>query len=465
MTTFAQLADPASTLFPDLDLGDERLDRRFAAVVRAIAANPGASLPRVFPDPSQYHAALNLFDSPLCTHENILGAHQEAALNAMEARTGPVLLLHDTTTLDFSGHTTLAGDLGPIAKGAGGSGWLAHHTLAVDPGDRTVLGLVSQILHVREPAPKGEKAAARRQREGRESRLWVRGIDEVGPAARGCYWVDVADRGSDAFEFLQQLRDRGRHFVIRSKHNRALGCGPSDRRAAELLHDRMRTLPATSHWELEIPARAGVSGRTAKLCGVAEAVVLRPPAVKKGDYRAEPIRLTAVRVWEPSPPAGVVGMEWQLLSSEEADAPGAVERSARWYSCRMQVEEFHKVQKSGAGVESPQVQSVEKLAAIVAVLSVIAVGMMNLRLAAREPASAGRPAAEVVPEIWVEALSYYLTGGLCVWTVAQFWLRLARLGGHLKDPKKHPPGWMTLWRGWCQLRIIVRCYLSMAKIR
>ncbi|HEX4610090.1 MAG TPA: transposase DNA-binding-containing protein [Urbifossiella sp.] len=188
------LATAPDELFPDLDLGDARRNRRFARVVAAVAANPGASLPQLFPDPSAYHAALRVFDADACTHANILAAHQVAVLDALEARTDPILLLHDATLLDFSGHTTLAGDLGPIGNG-GGTGWIAHQSLAVDPANRAVLGLVGQILHVRERIPKGEGVAARRDRVSRESRLWERGIDEIGPTPAGCQWVDVCDRG------------------------------------------------------------------------------------------------------------------------------------------------------------------------------------------------------------------------------------------------------------------------------
>lgn len=457
------LADVPSALFPGLELGDVRLDRRFRAVARAVAANPGASWPQIFPDPSAYHACLNLFDAKRCTHENILGAHQEAALNAMEAWPGPVLLLHDTTVLDFSGHTTLADDLGPVGNG-GGRGWLAHQTLAVDPADRRVFGLVSQILHVRATPPKGESTAAKRDRASRESRLWVRGLDEIGPTPAGRHWIDVADRGADVFEFLQTLLDRRRTFVVRSKHNRALGTGSSEETAVALLHDHVRTLPATTHWTLVLPARAGKPARTAHLAAASEPVTLRPPHVRTGDFRREALPLTGVRVWEANPPAGETPLEWILLTNEPAATPAEIRRVADWYADRMQIEEFHKVQKSGTRVEGCQVQSVEKMAAVVALLSVIAVGLMNLRLAVRLPDQADRPATDLVPAVWVEVLSRQQHGTPRDWTVAQFWLALARLGGYQKNPSQHPPGWITLWRGWTQLHPLIRYHLSIAKI-
>jgi hypothetical protein len=463
MITPLSLGALPEALFPDLDLGDARRDRRFRTVARAIAANPGASLPQIFPNPSAYHACLDLFDADECTHANILGAHQEAALNALELRTEPTLLLHDTTVLDFSGHTTLEDDLGPIGNGCG-RGWLAHQTLAVDPANRTVLGLVSQILHVRVSPPEAETVAQKRDREGRESRLWRRGLDEIGPTPAGCPWIDVADRGADIFEFLQALVDGTRRFVVRSKSNRALGTGPSDQKSSGLLHDCLRTRPASAHWDLHLPARTGQPARTARLSGAAQRVTLRPPQVRKGAFRREPLELTAVRVWEADPPGGADALEWVLLTSEGVVTAEDLERVTRWYACRMQIEEFHKVQKSGARVEGCQVQSVEKMAALVALLSVIAVGLMNLRLAMRAPESVEKPAREVVPAVWVDVLSRYQNGAPKDWTAGQFWVNLARLGGYLKNPKKHPPGWITLWRGWSQLHRLIRYHLSTPKM-
>lgn len=455
--------DLADRLFPDLDLGDARRSRRFRRVVEALARHPGASLPHLFPDPTQYRAALALFHSGGCTHEAILSDHAAATLTALEARTEPVLFIHDATHLDFSGHTTLADDLGPVGNG-GGRGWVAHQTIAVDPAQRIVHGLVSQILHVREESTRGEKVAARRQRASRESRLWEQGIDQIGPRPAGAAWIDVADRGADAFEFLQALSAQGRRFVIRSTHNRALGTGPSAARAPERLHDRLRQREPQARWVLELPARTGAGARRANLCGTAQRVTLRPPHVRKGAFRRAPVAVWAVRVWEPEAPSGVEPLEWVLLTGEAVEEPGALERVAGWYACRWMIEEFHKVQKSGMGVERYQLQSVDALAPLVAVLSVVAVALLNLRLAVRTPPLCDRPAEELVPARWVRVLRSIRGGPAGPWTVADFALALARRGGYLKNPNKHPPGWITLWRGWCELQIVLRAIPSIPEI-
>ncbi len=456
MTPATTLLDAAPTLFPDLDLGDARRDRRFRTVVQAIADNPGASLPQLFPRPADYNACLRLFDSPQCPHRNILEAHASATLDTIENHPGVVLLIHDATVLDFSGHTTLADDLGPVGNG-GGRGWPAHQSIAVNPQDRTVFGLVSQILHVRDTVPKGESVAARRERTSRESLLWQRGLDEIGPTPEPANWIDVCDRGADIFECLQPLRDRRRRFVVRSTHNRAWGVGPTADKAEHRLHDPLRATPAQAQWNLTIPARAEPPGRVARLSVNAVSVALRPPHVQKGLHRRETVAVNAVRVWEEHPPAGVEALDWILLTGEAVGTPEQLRQVADWSACRRHIEEFHKGQKSGLSVEGCQVQCVGKMAALVAVLSVVSVGLMNLRLAMRNPATAERPARELVPALWILVLSRMQTGRVQPeWTVEQFWVQLARLGGYQKKPAKHPPGWITLWRGWQILHALIK---------
>ena len=468
MAVALQLDRVADELFPDLQLGDVRRDRRFRRVVDAIARDPGASLPSIFPNPSDYHAGLDLFDTPECTHAAILAAHQRAIRRAIEPLTQPLLRIHDTTLFDYSGHTTLAGDLGPIGNG-GGRGWMAHQTLVVDPATRVVFGLIGQVLHVRVTPPKNEPAAQKRARDTLGSRLWVRGLDASGPRPDGAAWIDGADRGAAVFEFLSELVARGRRFVVRSKHNRALGTGPTGAKASQRLHDAVRSVPPCLTRTVPLPARAGRAERVAAV-SVAR-VVVRPPHVRKGRFPTGSLELTGVRVWEPDPPvagpgAGTVDpLEWFLLTGAAADTPESLTAVVDWYAARMQIEEYHKVQKSGTGVENLQVQSVAKLGARVAVLSVIAVALMNLRLAARDPVVRDRPARDVVPALWTEVLQVARNRRPAEpLTVLGFWTELARLGGYQKNPRTHPPGWITLWRGWSQLQKLIQYHQSLEKM-
>lgn len=443
--------------FPDLDLGDKRLERRFALVVQAALQHPEKSLPDKFHDPAGYIGCLRLLKHPAVTHDQILSCHQVAVLERLEQRPGVVLLLHDTTDLDFSGHRTLAADLGQIGNG-GGRGYLCHNSLAVDPAGQEILGLVSQILHCRPEVGPKEPVARKRERADRESRLWLRGIDAIGPSPAGRLWLDVADRGADIFECLQGLLDRRRHFVIRSSHNRALEVADGD--GPHLLHDWLRCQPSQASWTVEVGATPRRAARTATVRAAARPVSLRPPHVRKGQYRKETLALWAVRVWEEAPPAGEDALEWVLLTDQAMATADALREVVGYYECRPLIEEFHKGQKTGVGIERLQLQDAESIQAAIALLSVVAVALVNLRVAARRPGQAAEPASRYVPRLWVHVLSTWRYREVRDLTVAEFTLALARLGGHLNRRRDGLPGWITLWRGWERFHTMLEFELS-----
>jgi hypothetical protein len=455
----------ADQVFPDLDLGDERRQKRFRRVVDVLLRHPEKTLPDKFHTPADYQACLRLFDGPRATHENIFGCYQEAALNRLEEHPGPVLLIHDTTQIDYSGQQTLKPRLGQIGNG-GGRGYLLHHTLAVDPQNQEVLGLVGQIIHVRPAVGPDEAVAKKRARQDRESRLWIRGLDEVGPTPAGRKWIHVCDRGADIFEFLQTLHRKSEAFLIRSTHNRAL-CdgneGDSEDKALTRLHDELRGLSAQATWTHELSGRENQVARTAQLSIAALTATLRPPHVRKGNFDREGIPLTAIRVWEAAPPVGAEPLEWILLASDEVDDVEALKQWVRWYSCRMWIEEYHKVQKTGVGIERLQIQDAQKLQALIGVLSVIAVSLLNLRVAARDSRQSEQPAERYVPQLWVKVLSLWRHQQHRPLTVVEFTQTLGRLGGHLNRKGDGLPGWITLWRGWERLHTMIEYETSRAR--
>ena len=86
---------------------------------------------------------------------------------------------------------------------------------------------------------------------------------------------------------------------------------------------------------------------------------------------------------------------------------------------------------------------------MIALLSVVAVMLLNLREAARRPDAKERLATEIVAPIYEEVLrnSRY-KGRQTPLTVYEYTLALARLGGHMNRKRDGLPGWLTLWRGW-----------------
>jgi hypothetical protein len=71
-----------------------------------------------------------------------------------------------------------------------------------------------------------------------------------------------------------------------------------------------------------------------------------------------------------------------------------------------------------------------------------------------------------VPQLWVEVLSVWRFHRVRLdLTVEEFFLALARLGGHQNRRSDRPPGWLILWRGWNNLNTMLDYDLALREPR
>ncbi len=246
-----------------------------------------------------------------------------------------VLILHDTSELDFSSHRRLQG-AGQIGNERG-RGFLQHNSLAVLPQPRQVLGLAYQQLYVRQPAPAGESTHQRKKRP-RESELWLHGFRGVGPAPAPACWVDVCDAGSDDYEGMRAARELGHHFLFRVGQNRIARLTSADGPQVYLL-GHARTLCSVGSDTVEITGRGGRDARTATV-HLAAAPVWVPAATGTPQRRSQPILPAwVIRIWEPDPPAAIdEPLEWILLCSLPSTTLEDLKQRWDWYSCRWMLE-------------------------------------------------------------------------------------------------------------------------------
>jgi len=453
--------------FGEAYLGDVRRTRSLVDQANRFFRHPGGTLPHKCKCPKALRRCYDLMKVPAVTHPAVLEPHAHRTLRFLRRQTGAVLILHDATELDYSGLKTLHPQLAKIGNSFA-KGTESLNSLAVLPEGRTVLGLVSQILHVRPRVPKDETQVQRRDSESRESLLWLKAVDNVAEADRRCrrrdglsgtpaagepLVVDIADRASDTFEFLDHEDLLGRKYVLRSQHNRGIRVGHDDRGGRTLLHDHLRGLPEQGgRRQIELAEREGRPARKATLAVTWAAVTILPPENRRGHYRGRPLEVWAIRVWEPEPPPGVEAVEWFLLTNLPVEAAGNAWEKVEWYCCRWVIEEFHKAQKTGCGIEDPQFTHVERLQPMIALLSVVAAMLLNLRDLSRDERLSELPATEVVDEELVEVLSGWRYGERRPLTVREFFRALARLGGHQNRKCDGAPGWLVLWRGWIDLQ-------------
>src|SRR5713226_5394395 len=189
------LADPhawAAQQFGKVSLGRKDRRERLVHSAAAIARHPERSFTQIF-DWNELRAFYRVCNRTEATLPAVQHCHWQVTRQAM-GQQPLVLVVHDTSQLDFTSHEALQGT-GPIGEGHA-RGFLQHNSLAIVPQPRQVLGLAYQQWRVRQPAPEGE-TSAQRKRRARESDLWLEGIRAPGVPPEGCCWVDVADAGAD----------------------------------------------------------------------------------------------------------------------------------------------------------------------------------------------------------------------------------------------------------------------------
>jgi Transposase DNA-binding len=469
-------ADWAAYHFGKCWLGHKARDKRLVSYATALAEQPGKLMPELFTRKYDIEASYQLLRNPEVTPDRAQAHHRRLVKNELRTA-GRFLLLEDTTFPSYSHRPEPVPGLGPIGDSEPGQqGFLLHSVLAVRApllpqpeatGRRppvTILGLVDQQYLVRSPRPEAaSKQAASRQRAGRdrESDRWLDSSRRIGPAPvdPNVRWVRVADREADIYEYLHECIIRNHGFLIRVNQDRVILDPATDKRLG-LVFEHIASVEPVGGMYLDLRARPAHDGqkaspaRRAKLLIGCGPVRLRAP--ERPGHAAgtnPPIDCWFIRAWEPEPPEGVERLEWVLYADGKVETLEEALGGVMDYGSRFLIEEFHKGIKTGLKIEELQLETAAGLFAAIAVMSVVALRLLDLRELGRAVPDA--PAAMTgLNTVEVEILSLAL--GRVLTTVASVLLALGRLGGHMNRRSDGMPGWITLWRGMKALGQLVK---------
>ena len=468
-TDFGNAPQWAQPHFGGVVLGDVRRARRVVRLAAGWAREPGASIPRLSQGQAYASkAAYQLLGHAQATPDALQATHRQVVTQQLQTP-GTYLLVEDTTELSWPEAAERRAGLGPVGPGkAYSQGVLLHSLVAAawpasdpDPAAKRpalpLLGLLDQQFHVRQPVPEAEKVAPHgqsRMRQGRprESALWAQSLRAVGSPPPGTRWVVVADRGADIYEHLQQCQAQGLGFVVRAAQNRALVAG-ADKMPAGRLFEQARAQPSAGTVALALRGRPRQPAREVALqVSFTPALALRAPQRPGGATgKGAPVPGGVVRVWEATGPDAAPGLEWLLLCDQPVTDFAQALVCARQYASRWLIEDFHKALKTGLGAEKLQLQTAARLFAAVALLSVVALALVDLREKSRlEPDAPAEAAGLTINELWV--LRHQSRRPLD--SVRAVYLAVAALGGHLGRTGDGPPGWQTLWLGRRSLRLL-----------
>jgi len=371
------------------------------------------------------------------------------AQTASRARSaGEVLVVHDTTELEFRGDERREG-LGFLRTEVD-QGFLLHVALAVSgDGKRRPLGVIASRTWTRTIRKGARSSFQTTKDESSEGRRWTEQIEEVDRRLAELRPIHVADREVDSFANLQSWTNEERRFVVRARSDRALldEHEEHDGYASEAISAVpwlvQLDVPLSRRKAGPIPSSKGSRDeRVAKLHVSATRLVLKWPNHTPSARRSA-VEVNVVHAVEVDPPNGTEPVSWVLYTSEPVSSSTHALRILEIYRTRWLVEELFKALKTGCAIEKRQLESYEALANAAAIFIPIAWRALALRAIHRAEPQA--PALDVLSSTQIAVLRAKLPKLIPDQPTVDDALRaVAYLGGHFI---KKPPGWQVLCRG------------------
>lgn len=443
-------------------LCDLRLQRRLVEVAACIRENPRGTLPRALGEPMALKGAYRLLGNPKVTHERVLEPHIIATRDKCRVA-GDYLIIEDTTALSFTQRGAAKG-MGPLTQPSS-QGFLVHTSLAAriahwsgqNEPEVTLAGVFGQQCWARQ-TPEGTRAQRKRvqrvkKRAGdasSESDRWGRSMWQAGSPPSGVQWTLVADRECDIFPVLSACAQHGYDWVIRAAQARRTTS------AEGKVFETVSQAPILGRFSLALRARPGVAAREAHVEVRAAETEIIAPRDSVGCPKPQPVTLVEVR--ESNAPLDAEPLHWVLLTSWSCASFAQVRRVVGVYACRWLVEEYHKALKSGTHIEESQLSHGERIQALLAIHAVVAADLLQLKLLAHTHPD--HPIAdELLTPQALMVLEHHRGRPEHGWTNASTMRAIARMGGYLGRKHDGPPGWLSIWRGWQRLTLMVEGYL------
>jgi hypothetical protein len=427
---------------------DVRLDRREERVLTGMVTTGSTVMRKVGGTRAGEIAAHRFLDHHDVTPDTTIAAAAARTVEAARGRT--VLLVQDTTEINFSGADRSRSGLGPAGDGKA-LGFFIHPLLAVSLDEAAVIGIAHAQIWSREAGPVSDRK--QRPIEGKESRRWLEATAAAGRLVGvASEVISVSDREGDIYQHFAR-RPAGVEMVVRAHHDRKLTTGGS-------LFAAAIGFGAGFVREVVVPSRGpGDKGRTAKVQVRAGRIEMARPHTADRDQDPASLTLGVVELAEIDPPAakGVKPLLWRIVTTLPTAKPHEVDRIVRIYRLRWRIEQLFRTMKSdGLRLEDSQLEAAHRLFKVSA-LALVAAARIIMLVDARD--GGPRPATDVIaPELIepVAAIGRSLEGktprqrnnhakGSLAWLA---WV-VARLGGWNCYYK--PPGPKTMADGWRRL--------------
>jgi len=382
--------------FGGAPLGDKRLSNRLIEIGLEKSNNPGSSYNDAaqgdWPKVKAYYRFIEQADDSAVTLENILLPHRKQTIRRMKAET-TVLCVQDGTDINYSRLSSCEGlgQIGSNQTGAISAGLHLHSTMAL-----TTEGVPLGVLMAQCTAPKPKDQKDKRKRENipiEEKRTfsWIESVRDsmaLKEQMPHTQIVHVMDREADFFELFDEQRTRCPRveLLVRAQHDRKTA-------GKNTLFETLKNSRVKKTITLPIPRQSGREkkskqkarekqpARQAKVAIRYKQIELAAPLSHKDKTC---LKLWAVHVREYQTPTNAEPVEWFLLTTLEIESVEEALKCVKWYKLRWRIEDWHRVLKSGCGIEKLQHKTAERLKRAIAINMVAAWRIMLMTLLGRE---------------------------------------------------------------------------------
>jgi hypothetical protein len=444
-----------SAEFAYCDLDDRRLNKRLVKLMESISENPELSINAACGSFADSKAAYRFFQNPKITPEAIMASHRLRTKERCADMPKRILIVQDTTDLIYT-HFPSTEDLGIKMRSKEGfnhdvRGVMLHTSFAIS-SEGVPLGILKQTTFTYDQikAKRGQTETFVRginktvPIEEKASHRWIEHLKDAKENCQDfkCQVIHVADRECDIYEFLQVAIDEKSQFVVRSNANRRTYEG------------RVKD-SSTLDEKLSRSAKLGtiIIQKDSKdhTCHIRSITTsLRPPQRSREakSIRLEPLSVGVVEVREVSDNGDPI--HWRLLTNLPVNTFEEACEIISIYRQRWSIECFHRILKSGFGVEKARLKNRKRLETLISMLSIVSWHIFWLYQMGRNFSSmnADKIFDKITIYVLKKSASQVKVSIKEGFSIGDALMIIAKLGGFLGRRGDGNPGMINIWRGW-----------------
>ena len=449
----------AGNEFQFCDFGDKRITKRLMNFAQTISNNLETSINAACGHAKDSKAAYRLLKNPKIKTEQILQGHIDNTIQRI--KNDPcdhILIIQDTTDLIYTQFPSVEG-LGKNHQGVDYEspvrGLMLHNSLAL-AANGIPLGLLKQTYFTSEDYEKKREVEGLKDCkhknvpvEFKKSFRWLEHFEETQNLVDHLNKtiIHIADREANIYDLLHKIVIKSGNYIIRSSWNRRTQEGLKFH-DTDNLENKLNNLPPAGI--IKICKDRKEYQCTIKFTEVSLKPPQRLPGAKKCKFA--PISTSIVEI---------LGKEkygkqiyWRLLSNLPCKSLEEALKIIDYYTKRWPVESFHRILKSGFGVENARLKSRSRLEVFSSIISVVSwhifwlyhLGRICPKLSVKEFLD---PISLKVLNISAKNIGIKTSG---FFSIKKGVLIIARLGGFIARKSDGPPGMKSIWRGWRNLQ-------------